>query len=104
MSLKKQYLKSRPMCKVTFRVCKEAANHAQSIHLVGDFNSWDMKAIPMKALKSGDFTATIDLPVDKPEYQFRYLYDQSVWENDWEADNYIPNGLNGDNSIVSLKN
>ena len=102
MSIKKQYLKSKPVCKVTFRVGKDAAKSANKIFLVGDFNQWDNKATPMKKLKSGDFTQTIELDASKPEYQFRYFNDQGIWENDFEADKYIANGIDGDNSVVSL--
>lgn len=103
MSIKKKYLKSRPTCKVTFRVHKDAAKSAETISLVGDFNQWDKTATPMNALKSGDFTATIELDTQKPEYQFRYLVDERNWENDWEADDYLPNGIDGDNSIVRVQ-
>lgn len=102
MSLKKQYLKTRPACKVTFRIHKEAAQSAQTIHLVGDFNGWDANATPMSALKSGAFTAVLELGTATPEYQFRYLYDGSRWENDWEADGYTTNGVDGENSIVRV--
>ena len=100
--LKKQYLKSRPVCKVTFRINKEAANAAQTIHLAGDFNRWDSQALPMTALKNGEFTAVVELGTSTPEYQFRYFYDGKQWENDWEADAYIDNGVDGENSIVRV--
>lgn len=102
MSIKKQYLKTRPVCKVTFRVSKEAAQDAQSIILAGDFNDWDTQAIPMNPLKSGEFTAMVELDTNTPEYQFRYLYDGERWENDWEADAYAENGVDGENSVVRL--
>ena len=100
MSFKKQYLKSKPVCKVTFRVPKESARDARTIHLVGEFNQWDIHATPMRHLKNGDFTATLDLEIGT-EYQFRYLFDETYWENDWEADKYVPT-LYGDceNSVV----
>jgi len=103
MSIKKQYLKSRPACKVTFRISKDAAKKAKSISLVGDFNQWDSTASPMKALKNGEFTTVLELSTDNPEYQFRYFCDDSRWENDSEADAYIPNGVDGDNSIVRVQ-
>lgn len=56
----------------------------------------------MNALKSGEFTATIELDTKSPEYQFRYFLNESSWENDWEADDYLPNGIDGDNSIVRV--
>ncbi|MFW5901749.1 MAG: isoamylase early set domain-containing protein [Thermodesulfobacteriota bacterium] len=100
MSLKKQYLKSRPVCKVTFRLGRQAASEAERVHLVGDFNKWQTDETPMKRLKSGDFSVTLDLPVNQ-SYQFRYLIDQNVWENDWEADQYVPSGIAAnENSVV----
>lgn len=100
MSLKKQYLKSRPVCKVTFRLGRQAAPEATRVHLVGDFNSWQTDETPMKRLKSGDFTVTLDLPVNQ-SYQFRYLIDQNAWENDWDADQYVPSGIAAnENSVV----
>jgi 1,4-alpha-glucan branching enzyme len=88
MSIKKQYLKSKPFCKITFRVPSESASGAQSIHLVGEFNEWDIQATPLKKLKNGDFTVTVDLENGRA-YQFRYLIDGRQWENDGEADKYI---------------
>lgn len=102
MSFKKQTLKSRPVCKVTFRVPKEAAKDAKSIFIVGDFNEWDETATPMKPLKNGDFTAILELDTSKTEYQFRYLYDGRTWENDWEADAYIKNDAGTENSVIRL--
>lgn len=101
MSLKKQFLKSKPVCKVTFKLDKKAAQSAQSVRLLGDFNGWDFSTTPMKKLKNGNFTATLDLEVGK-EYQFRYLLDDDNWENDWEADAYVPSPASyDDNSVVS---
>ena len=100
MSLKKQYLKSRPVCKVTFRLGRQAAAEAARVHLVGDFNNWQTNETPMKRLKNGEFTVTLDLPVNQ-SYQFRYLIDQNSWENDWDADQYVPSGIAAtENSVV----
>ena len=100
MSLKKQFLKSKPICKVTFRLPSEAAKDANTVHIVGDFNNWDIYATPLKKLKDGSFTVTLDLEKDK-EYQFRYLIDENTWENDWSADKYVPTPFgNAENSVV----
>ncbi len=100
MSLKKQFLKSKPVCKVTFRLPKKAAKAAKTVHVVGEFNNWDVYATPMKCLKNGSFTVTIDLEQGR-EYQFRYLLDEISWENDWDADKYLPSQLgNCENSVV----
>lgn len=99
MSLKKKFLKSKPICKVTFSLPKEAADGAIAVKLLGDFNEWDNeKGIPMK-LKKGNFTATVDLEIGN-EYQYRYQLDDGTWANDWEADKYLPSPYGVDNSVV----
>ncbi len=35
-------------------------------------------------------------------YRFRYLLDDERWENDWEADSYVPNEFGGDDSVLDL--
>lgn len=101
MSLKKQNLKTKPICKVTFKLPGEAAPNAEVVHIVGDFNSWDIYATRMKKLKDGSFTATVDLEQGH-EYQFRYLIDESTWENDWAADKYVSSPFgNAENSVVT---
>ena len=102
MSIKKQFLKSKPEANVTFQLTAEAAPEAEKVTLVGDFNGWDEVATEMKKLKSGVFKATVKLETGK-EYQFRYLIDGETWENDWEADRYVPNNMTfEDNSVVEL--
>ena len=95
--LKKQYLKSKPVCKVTFYVPDEV--EAEEVHLVGDFNEWSESATPMEQLKDGRFKAVLNLEKGR-EYQFRYLVNGSEWHNDWDADRYVPNPFLGDNSVV----
>jgi 1,4-alpha-glucan branching enzyme len=100
MSIKKQYLKNKPVCKVTFRLPTEATGSARSVHVLGDFNGWDPFATPMRRLKKGGFTVSVNLETNR-EYQFRYLIDESRWENDWCPDRYIPSPFPYcDNSVV----
>lgn len=102
MSLKKQYLKSKPVCKVTFRLAASEAGDAQTARLIGDFNAWDESVPPMKKLKNGDFTQTVNLDADA-EYAFRYLIDDETWENDWQADAYRASPVSmEENSIVKV--
>ena len=102
MIIKKQYLKSRPVCKVTFGLPEEAAESIVTAHIVGEFNDWDTKATPMKKLKNGAFTVTIDLEQGR-EYQFRYLVDETQWENALNADRYAPTPYgDGYNSVIVL--
>lgn len=97
--LKKQYLKSKDVCKVTFYTAPEL--EAEKVYLVGDFNEWSETATPMEPLKDGRFKVTIDLPKDT-RFQFRYLVNNSEWHNDSEADQYVPNPFSGDNSVVEV--
>ena len=100
--IKKQYLMFRPTCRVTFRLPKDAAPEAQSVTIVGDFNNWDVNRIPLTRQKDGTFTVTIDLERNR-EYEFRYLIDSTKWENDWNADKYIPAPYgDSENSVVTV--
>jgi 1,4-alpha-glucan branching enzyme len=102
MSIKKKFLKSKPVCKVTFKLENGVTEGADSVHLVGDFNNWDPKGTPMKALKSGAFTATLDLESGN-EYQFRYLVNGSTWANEEEADKQVPTEFHdAHNSVIEL--
>lgn len=100
--IKKEYLKTKKRCKVTFRFPRIAFPGAKSVCIVGDFNDWNIYANPMKRLKTGDFTIILELEPGR-EYQFRYLIDGDTWENDWNADKYVksPYG-DSDNSVIVL--
>lgn len=102
--IKKQFLKTKPVCKATFTLPVEAAPAAKKVEIVGDFNNWDTKkGIKMTKQKNGLFKAIVELEAGK-EYQFRYLIDGETWENDWEADAYAPTPYGEDNSVVSAQN
>lgn len=103
MSLKKQYLKSKPVCKVTFSMDKQAVLGACKVDLLGEFNNWNTaEPVVMKKLKNGTFKVTIDLP-SKTDFQFKYLLDGEKWINDDNPDKYINSGLGDEeNSVVVL--
>lgn len=102
MPIKKQFLKSKPSCKVTFRIPKKQSEQANTISLLGEFTNWQEGAIEMKKLKSGDFTHTINLETGK-DYQFRYLVNEQNWINDTEADHYVPSGVSHEeNGVVCV--
>ncbi len=100
--LKKQYLKDKPACKVTFSLPKEAVNGAQEVKVLGDFNEWSWdKGVSMKANKTA-FTAVVELTTGN-DYEFRYLIDNEKWENDWQADAYLVTPFGTENSVVTLE-
>jgi 1,4-alpha-glucan branching enzyme len=102
MSIKKKFPKGKSSWKVTFRVPEEIGVSAQTAHVVGEFNGWDYKAAPMRKLKSGAFSISLDLEQGK-EYQFRYLLDNNNWQNDIDADKFVatPYG-DSKNSVIVL--
>lgn len=85
MSIKKTYFKTKPTCRLTFRLPGKEAGDAKAVNLVGEFNKWNTQKTKLKHLKNGDFKVELELDAGK-EYQFRYLIDQSRWTNDPEAD------------------
>ena len=98
MAIKKQYLKSKPVCKVTFTVLAE---EAEKVAVVGDFNNWNPKTSTLKKLKNGTFKGTFDLPQENT-FEFRYLVD-GTYINDAEADRYQWNDYAGtENAVLEL--
>lgn len=102
MSLKKQFSKTKPVCKVTFTLPKEAIMTGNQVVVLGEFNDWDpSKGVPMKKTKGG-YSAVLELEAGR-NYEFRYLIDNQTWENDWAADAYVPSPFAGvDNSVVVI--
>lgn len=105
MTVKKQFLKSKPVVKVTFEVSKEAADGAKQIFLVCEANDWEKT--PLKQLKNGTFKATVSLPTDEKEdfeYRFYKVMEDGteVYDNDWQAEAYRPGPYGGDNSVVTV--
>lgn len=100
MITKKTYINGGPRCKVTFILDSKNAEFATTAHIVGEFNDWNIYATPMKRMKDGSFTVTLDLIANR-EYQFRYLIDFMKWENESTADKSLPTPY-GDskNSVV----
>ena len=95
----KRYLKTSQSCKVTFSLPKTAINDGKQVTLVGDFNKWNPDITPLKKLKNGAFSTTIELLTGRT-YRFKYLIDYCRWENDWHADTYLPNPYGGEDSAV----
>ena len=98
MAIKKQYLKSKPICKVTFIVEEKDVNE---VAVVGGFNNWDTEATTLKKLKNGTFKGVVDLEKDN-SYEFRYVVDGS-YVNDDQADAYAWNDYAGaENGVLNL--
>ncbi|HLT34486.1 MAG TPA: isoamylase early set domain-containing protein [Aquaticitalea sp.] len=98
MAITKQYLKSKPVCKVTFSV---PAEEAKKIKVIGTFNNWNEKnAVELKKFKNGNFRGSVDLEKDN-SYEFRYLVD-GIFKNDEQADSFKTNEFGSENGVLNL--
>jgi 1,4-alpha-glucan branching enzyme len=94
--LAKKFFKSKRTCEVTFQLPRGV--EAKKASLAGEFNGWDPRADPLKKVK-GVWKASLQLEKDR-EYQFRYVVNGGEWYNDDAADKYVPNHIDGENSVV----
>ena len=92
----KKYLRTKPFCEVTFELPQEI--EAQQAALVGEFNNWDASANPLRKV-NGVWKTKLKLD-QETEYQYRFLVNGESWYNDFEADKYVPNNIDGENSVV----
>jgi len=98
MAITKQFLKSKPVCKVTFSV---EAKDAKQICVAGCFNAWDSESIPLKKLKNGTFKGSVNLNIEDA-YEFKYVID-GKYVNDPSADAYKWNDYAcSENSVIQL--
>ncbi|CAH0334638.1 hypothetical protein FVB9288_00230 [Flavobacterium sp. CECT 9288] len=95
MSVKKQFIKAKPVCKVTFSF---PAKTAQQVAVVGDFNNWDPSVGALSKLKNGTFKGVFDLDKNA-DYEFKYLVDGN-YVNEPEADSYRWNAFAGNENSV----
>jgi 1,4-alpha-glucan branching enzyme len=98
MSIKKQFIKTKPVCKVTFTVEAKEANTAV---VVGDFNNWNPSEGELSKLKNGTFKGVFDVNKDAT-YEFKYVID-GAYVNEVEADSYVWNEFAGsENSVLEV--
>ncbi|HER34344.1 MAG: isoamylase early set domain-containing protein [Halothiobacillaceae bacterium] len=99
MSIEKKPLKVRPECRVTFSY-RPGDGDRHRVELRGDFNDWGADSVPLKRQRDGSYRVTLSLP-QGGEYAFRYLVDETHWDNDEAADGYKPNPYgSGENGIL----
>ncbi|MBC8164011.1 MAG: isoamylase early set domain-containing protein [Roseiflexaceae bacterium] len=97
--IKKEYSKTGRSCKITLELPADV--QAETASVCGEFNGWSQDSHPMKRRKDGTFSITFSV---KPgsQYRFRYLLDGQRWENDWQADIYLPNDHGTEDSVLSV--
>ncbi|MFC3334124.1 isoamylase early set domain-containing protein [Flavobacterium palustre] len=98
MPIKKQFVKSKPVCKVTFSI---EAKEATQVSVIGDFNNWNAEEGTLSKLKNGTFKGVFDLDKDAA-YEFKYLID-GEYVNESEADSFKWNEFAGtENSVLEV--
>ncbi len=95
MAIKKQFVKTKPVCKVTFSVVAKEASQAS---VVGDFNNWNVAEGALSKLKNGTFKGVFDLNKDAA-YEFKYVID-GIFVNEPEADSFKWNEFAGNENGV----
>lgn len=99
--MKKQFIKSKPVVKVTFQPTAEEINGGTEVIVLGDFNNWNPElGLNLKKQKDGSFKGILELDKDT-EYQFKYLVDGTKWINDADADRLVAGPFGDPNSLVS---
>ena len=88
------------LVQVTFTLPAEVG--ANTVALCGEFDQWSANGIPLDRDSDGNWSITLPLELGR-SYRFRYLLDGERWENDWHADQYLPNGFGGTDSVIIVK-
>ncbi len=96
--IQKTYFKTKDHCKVKFSVT--ADEYAEGIEILGLNEDWE-KGIPMKKKKDGSFSADVSLPKNS-RHEFKYRVNETVWVNEPEADEQVPNIFGDTNSVITL--
>jgi len=97
--IKREIIKKTNEVKLTFI---QPLNPAQKrISVVGDFNNWDPKVMPLVKRSNGTASATVTLPVGQ-QVRFRYYSENGDWFNDDAADAYEASGHGSENCILML--
>lgn len=97
--LTKKFFKTKEEVEITFEFNR---SDVTSVSLVADFNHW--QGVGMKFnKKTQSFKTKVRLPKDGT-FHFRYLLNNTEWENDNKADQYLPNEFGSDNSVVTTFN
>ncbi len=96
--IKKQFVKSKKLTKVTFELPSDV--EADAVHLLADFNGW--QPVAFDKLKNGKWRLIQEVEPGQ-RYQFRYMLDHHGhyhFLNDPEADGTVPNDQGTENGVI----
>ncbi|MCB0079352.1 MAG: isoamylase early set domain-containing protein [Caldilineaceae bacterium] len=71
---------------------------ADQIYVVGQFNNWDKRSLPMAQDRNGTWYLALELPAGE-RFEFRYLVD-GRWLTDNHADAIVDNTFGSQNSVI----
>jgi 1,4-alpha-glucan branching enzyme len=95
--IKQAPIKGRKAVKVSFVLPHDTVPGKVSV--VGDFNSWDPFAHPLRPRRNGTRSAVLTLPPGR-RFAFRYLAEDGRWHDDDSAEAFEPNGIGGHNAVL----
>jgi len=70
----------------------------KSANLAGTFNGWDSSRTPLAKDANGGWKATVLLTPGR--YEYRFVIDGAQWYSDPGAQECVPNGFGGTNSVI----
>ena len=76
-------------------------DEANSVSLVGDFNSWNTGLTPLIQAESGLWLAEIEAP-KAGSYQYKFIVDGSRWLEDPSNGMKVPDNYGGLNSVLAI--
>jgi len=72
---------------------------AGEVFLAGEFNDWDMRTLPMKRNKKGEWSITVALPPGQHEYNFVV---DGTWVQDPACSERVMNTYGTQNCVVQV--
>jgi hypothetical protein len=88
---------------IIFTLPAEALEGATEAIVLGDFNNWTPgHEFELKKQEDGSFKTTVQLEEGKT-YQYRFLLNNGRWQNDYNAQDYVPvSGYFVDNCVITV--
>ena len=76
------------------------APEANQVYIVGTFNGWKTKSMPMKKGKDGTWRIMVKLSPGR--YEYKYFVD-GMWAQDFPCAELAPNPFGNNNCIICVK-
>ncbi|MFH0733388.1 MAG: isoamylase early set domain-containing protein [bacterium] len=102
MPITKELIPRSKSAIVTFTVPIDISSSHTACSIVGDFNNWNPTVHQLRRSNFySPFSIKIELPVNKT-YEFKFLFEDSSWYVENEADGFIQNVHGTQNSLLIL--